>query len=292
MQKKIGKQVTGKIKVPKGKSIAVNFGDDFDAVSVWYALGNTSQAAMARGEFGAEVAVPRILDLYDKYNIKATFFIPGHTADTFPDISKEVVKRGHEVGYHGYAHEGVAGLDADEEKRIMNMGLEALSRIGVKPTGYRSPAWDYSPNTLSFIEEYGFKYDSSLMANDLYPYRPRIQELHLDKGNVFGPPSKVIEISPSWFLDDFPAMEFVIAGHAVAIEGMCSTDQLYDRWTSIFDYAVDNCPGAVFALTNHPQTTGRAHTIQLLERVIQHVILRNGWITTMDEIADAYEEDE
>ncbi len=292
MQKKIGTQVTGKIKVPKGKSIAVNIGDDFDAMSVWYSLGSSSQAACARGEFGAEVAVPRILDLYSKYDIKATFFIPGHTVDSFPDICKEILKRGHEVSYHGYAHEGVAELSANDEEKIMNAGLEALSRIGVKPMGYRSPAWDYSPNTLRLIEKYGFKYDSSLMANDLYPYRPRTQEVHFDKGNVFGPPSKVIEISPSWWLDDFPPSEFLIVGHSVKNLGMRPVDELYDRWASTFDYAVDNCPGAVFALTNHPQTIGRAHTIQLLERTIQHVILRNGWIATMDEIADAYEEDE
>ena len=292
MQKKIGKQVSGKIRAPKGKSIAVNFGLDFDAVSVWYMLGSRSQAACSRGEFGAEVGVPRLLDLYDKYGIKVTFFIPGHTADTYPDTCKEIVKRGHEVGYHGYAHEMVTTLSADEEKRVMEKGLGSLSRIGVKPTGFRSPMWDYSPNTLRYIEEHGFKYDSSVMANDLYPYRPRIQEVHLDKGNVFGPPSKVIEIPPSWFLDDFPPTEFAMFSSGGYSVGMRSVNELYDRWTSIFDYAVDNCPGGVFSLTSHPQTSGRAHTIQLIERVIQHVILRNGWIATMDEIADAYYEED
>jgi len=286
---KIGTQVSGKIKVPEGKSIAVNFGFDFDACSVWFSIGLKTQAGMSRGEFGAEVGTPRILNLLDKYDIKATFFTPGHTADTFPEICKEVVKRGHEVAYHGYAHEAVSGLSAEEEERIMKMGIEALSRIGVKPHGYRSPSWDYSPNTLKLIEKYGFKYDSSLMANDLYPYHPRYCEIHLDKANVFGPPSKVIEIPPSWFLDDFPPSEYIKVGSARSL-GLRSVDELYDRWTSIFDYAVDNCPGAVFALTNHPQTIGRAHTIQLLERVIQHVILGNAWITTMGKIVEAYEE--
>ena len=286
----MGKQVSGTVKAPEGKSIAVNFGFDFDACSLWCSFGETTQAAMSRGEFGAEVGMPRILDLLDKYNIKATVFIPGHTVDTFPDICKEVVKRGHEVGYHGYCHEGISGLSADEEARIINMGLEALDRIGVKPKGFRSPSWDYSPNTLKFIEKYGLTYDSSLMANDLYPYRPRYCEVYLDKANVFGPPSKVIEIPCSWFLDDFPPIEFVIVGGMTKSLGMRSVDEIYGRWSSIFDYAVDNCPGAVFALTNHPQTSGRAHTIQLLERMIQHVILRNGWIARMDEIADAYEE--
>jgi peptidoglycan/xylan/chitin deacetylase (PgdA/CDA1 family) len=286
LQKRIGKQVTGKIKIPEGKSIAVNFSFDFDACSVWYSYGFRTQEAMARGEFGAEVGVPRILDLLYKYKIKATFFIPGHTADTFPDISKEIAKQGHEVGHHGYAHEAVSKLSAVEEEKVMNMGLDALNRIGVKPHGYRSPSWDYSPQTLQLIEKYGFIYDSSLMANDLYPYRPRYCEVHLDRANIFGSPSKVIEIPCSWFLDDFPTTEF-IRGIRV---GMCPVGQLYNRWTSIFNYAVANCPESVFVLTNHPQTIGRAHMIQLLEQMIQHVVSNDGWITTLDSIARAYEE--
>ena len=286
MQKRIGKQVTGKIKIPEGKSIAVNFSFDFDACSVWYSYGFRTQEAMARGEFGAEVGVPRILNILNKYNIRATFFIPGHTADTFPDISKEIVNQGHEVGHHGYAHEAASKLSAAEEEKVMNMGLDALNRIGVKPRGYRSPSWDYSPQTLELIEKYNFVYDSSLMANDLYPYRPRYCEVHFDKANIFGPPSKVIEIPCSWFLDDFPATEFIRGIRT----GMCPVDQLYNRWTSIFDYAVANNPGSVFVLTNHPQTTGRAHMIQLLEQVIQHIVLNNGWITTLDSIAGAYQE--
>ena len=288
---KIGTQMSGKIKVPDGKTVAVNFGFDFDACSVWFSIGLKTQAGMSRGEFGAEVGVPRVLNLLDKYNIKATFFTPGHTADTFPEICKEVVRRGHEVAHHGYAHKNIAELSFEEETKEMEMGLEALQKIGVKPLGYRSPAWDYSPNTLKLIEKYGFKYDSSLMANDLYPYHPRYCEIHLDKANVFGPPSKVIEIPPSWFLDDFPPSEYIKVGSARNL-GLRSVDEIYGRWTSIFDYAVDNCPGAVFALTIHPQTIGRAHTIQLLERVIQHMILRNAWIARMDEIVDAYYEEE
>jgi hypothetical protein len=71
---------------------------------------------------------------------------------------------------------------------------------------------------------------------------------------------------------------------------MHPADQLYNRWTSIFNYAVANSPGSVFVLTNHPQTIGRTHMIQLLEQMIQHAVSNNGWITTLDTIARAYEE--
>jgi peptidoglycan/xylan/chitin deacetylase (PgdA/CDA1 family) len=55
------------------------------------------------------------------------------------------------------------------------------TRIGVKPRVYRSPYWDFSPNTLSILEEYGFSADSSLMGNDFQPYvirRVEVQSAH------------------------------------------------------------------------------------------------------------------
>ena len=83
------------------------------------------------------------------------------------------------VGHHDYVHENPMSLA--EETKVMQMGLEALSRIGVKPRVYRSPYWDFSPNTLSILEEYGFSADSSLMGNDFHPYvirRVEVQSAH------------------------------------------------------------------------------------------------------------------
>lgn len=101
-------QTTGKVKLPEGKRVAVNIGVDFDAHSVWMGMYDQySPAYMARGEFGAEVAAPRLLKLLDKYNIKTSWCIPGHTVDTFPEISQSVVDHGHEIVHHGYAHENI-----------------------------------------------------------------------------------------------------------------------------------------------------------------------------------------
>ncbi len=72
---------------------------------------------MSRGEFGAEVGAPRLLKLFDKYGIKTTWCIPGHTVDTFTDICKEVVARGHEVAHHGYVHENPTPLSYEEEEK-------------------------------------------------------------------------------------------------------------------------------------------------------------------------------
>jgi peptidoglycan/xylan/chitin deacetylase (PgdA/CDA1 family) len=280
-------QISGKIKLPPGKKVAVNIGTDFDAHSVW--MGNLNlftPAYMHRGEFGAEVGAPRLLKLLDKYNIKGTWCIPGHTADTFPEMAKEVVKRGHEVAHHGYAHENVSKLTLEQEEKVMQMGLEALDRIGVKPRGYRSPAWDYSPNTLQLIEKYGFKYDSSLMANDLHPYRPRMVEVHMDKANVFSPPSKIVEFPVSWYLDDFPTQELILG----SMEGLTSPNVFLERCKAIFDYALENEEGACYILTTHPQTIGRAHMLPILEQLIQYMEANGAWFATLGEMYDNYEE--
>lgn len=281
-------QTNGKVKLPDGKKVAVNIGVDFDAASVWYGTFNKiSPAYLARGEFGAEVGVPRLLDLFKKYDIQTTFCIPGHTVDTHTEVVKRIIADGHEVTHHGYAHENPTDMSFEEEEAILLKGLEALNRVGVTPVGYRSPAWDYSPNTLKLLEKYKFKYDSSLMGNDLHPYRPREVEVDFDKGNTFKEPSDIIEIPVSWYLDDFPTQEYVIGGG----EGMRSNAEVYERWKSIFDYAVNNLEGACYALTVHPQTIGRAHNIQMLENLIIYMKEKGAWFTTLVNISKSYYEE-
>lgn len=93
-------------------------------------FGKSSPVYISRGEYGAVVGVPRILDLLDKYNLKTTFFIPGHTADTYPEACKEIVARGHEVGHHGYVHEDPTDLTLEVEDSILQRGFEILVKNG------------------------------------------------------------------------------------------------------------------------------------------------------------------
>ena len=279
-------QIWGKVRVPPGKKVAVNIGCDVDAQAIWIgSFGLTSPAYMSRGEFGAEVGVPRLLRLFERHGVKATWCIPGHTVDTWPGMGKEILAAGHEIAHHGYVHENPSPMSLEEETRVMEKGLEALARIGVKPRGYRSPYWDFSPNTLSILERYGFDYDSSLMANDLHPYRPRAVEVHADRANVFGPPSRILEIPVSWYLDDFPQTEYLTGRQ----EGMRPAPDILERWEAIYDYAAEHEEGACYALTTHPQTIGRAHMIQMLEELIVYMKEHGAWFATLGEICDATE---
>ncbi|MBY6059284.1 polysaccharide deacetylase family protein [Leisingera daeponensis] len=280
----------GKLNLPAGKKIAVNLGVDFDAQSLWLGgFNRPSPSFMSRGEFGAEVGMPRILDLFKREGIKSTFFTPAHTVDTFPGICKRSVDEGHEIGHHGYYHENPTLIKRETEKRLIDLAFKTYkNQLGVRPVGYRSPYWDYSDNTLDLVEEAGFLYDSSLMARDLVPYRPQRWQVNWEKGNVAGPASKVLEIPVSWYLDDFPALAYTGAQ-----EGMSDTDGVLRRWSDIFDYGYKNVEGGIFAMALHPQIIGQAHHMMMLERLIDHIKNHDGvWFATCEEIANAWEDDD
>src|SRR5262250_3251002 len=91
---------------------------DFDAVSIWIQNGMTTPSPISRGEFGA-VGAERVLDLLERYKIKATWFIPGHTLETYPDMCRRVHLSGHEIANHGYTHEVPSRLSADAEEAVL-----------------------------------------------------------------------------------------------------------------------------------------------------------------------------
>ncbi len=287
-------QQAGRVRLPPGRAVAVAVTFDFDALAVWDGtFGVRGPAWTSRGEFGAEVAVPRLLRLLERHGVTSTWFVPGHTADTFPAACRDVIAAGHEVAHHGYAHENPLAVDRDGERAVLLKGLAALERIGVRPRGYRSPAWDVSEHTLDLLAELGFDWDSSLMANDVHPYRPRLWRpgslvSHggrdvAGSASVPGVPSPVLEIPVSWFLDDFPTQEVTPGAPRV----MVAPSALEERWTAILDFAATQETGAVYVLTLHPQTIGRPHLVGVLDRLLAHATEVGGAPMTLSEVADA-----
>ena len=93
---------------------------DFDAISLWigpYAA--RSPSMISRGEFGA-VGCQRILRLLEREGITATFFVTGHTAETYPDLTRAIAAAGHEIGHHGYLHENPLALETRQRQEILN----------------------------------------------------------------------------------------------------------------------------------------------------------------------------
>lgn len=245
---------------------------DFDALSVWLGdRGSATPAELSRGEYGARVGVPRILELLAAYDLRATFFVPGHTADSFPQIVAGILEKGHEVAHHGYGHEDPSTQSVDEERRSLERGISALNRfLGHPPLGYRSPSWDYSASTLALLVEYGFVYDSSLFAHDFQPYHPRLGDrVTADEPLTLGHETSIWEFPVDFGLDDWPHFTFRFEPPRV---GLSAPSKVLAIWVDEFDYMVAHEKSGVFTLTMHPQVIGRGHRMMMLERFIQHVL--------------------
>lgn len=247
---------------------------DFDGMSLWLGSFKSNNPSMiSRGEFGA-IAIPRILALLKQHNIRATFCVPGHTIYAYPDLLRMIHDEGHELAHHGWVHENPATFDLAGERQNLERGLEALQQIvDVQPKGYRSPAWDFSPNTIELLLEYGFVYDSSCMGNDFYPYYLRRgDQWSTTEPYIYGEVTNLVEIPVTWGLDDFPPFEYVWGQNT----GLSAPSAVEEMWRGDFDYAYAHCEGGIYNLTMHPQVIGRGHRMLMLERLINHFKSHDG----------------
>jgi peptidoglycan/xylan/chitin deacetylase (PgdA/CDA1 family) len=245
---------------------------DFDALCVWLAgYPRATPAMLSRGEYGARIAIPRILKLLAAYDVPATFFIPGHNAESFPQAVEAIVAAGHEIAHHGYGHLDPSTQSPDAERRSLERGLAVLERFrGAPPLGYRSPSWDTSAITLSLLVEYGFLYDSSLFAGDFQPYHPRLgDQVGVDQPLHMGQEVDLWEFPVDFSLDDWPHFTFTFDPLRV---GLSAPSKVFEIWASEFDYMIEHEQQGVFTLTMHPQVIGRGHRMALLERLIQHIL--------------------
>ncbi len=241
---------------------------DFDAMSVWFGYKNVTPAMLYRGEYGARVGVPRILDLLRRYDIPATFFIPGHTVDSFPDEVRMIQDAGHEIGHHSYAHVDPSEQSPDEERADMERAFEALARVGVKPLGFRSPSGDYSTVTLSLIEEHGFLYDTSLMADDFRPYHPRLgDKVTQQTPLVRGQEARIWELPMSYEFDDWAHFQFNFNPYR---NGTSAPSKVFEIWAADYDWMAQHIDGGILTIAMHPQVIGRGHRMAMLEQFINH----------------------
>ncbi len=261
---------------------------DFDGMSGLVARGLTSPTPVSRGEFGA-VALPRILDMLKRYDIKSSFFIPGVIVHTYPQLCERIVAEGHEVGNHGWSHIPTGNLSAAEEEDELLRGTEALFKFtGKKPVGYRSPSWDLSPNTVDILLRNGFLYESSMMAHDHEPYRVRQGDVvELGKPMVFGKETDLIEMPISWSLDDFPHFEFLRLPNSVS-PGLQNASGVLENWLNDFEYMRRTCDWGVLTYTCHPYVIGRGHRMLMLESLIEGLIEKGANFITMEGAVHAW----
>jgi len=255
---------------PGGARVAVCLTWDMDNETPDLVAGGVSPISLTRGEYGAREGLPRIMEVFDKYEIPGTFFVPGAAAMLYPELVTELKKRPrHEVGIHGWLHEIPGILDnRSEEQRLLKKALAFWTKaLGKRPVGYRAPGWEFSKYTLDLIREEGFEYDSSAMSMD--------QPFEIVSENR---PTGLVELPVSWSLDDGPYLW--LPGGALP-----NPEQLFKVYKDDFDSAYSD--GTLFLLTMHPMITGHRVPMVYLDRLIAYMKSKPGvWFATGSQIVD------
>jgi peptidoglycan-N-acetylglucosamine deacetylase len=230
---------------------------------------------MTHQAYGPLVGVPRLLGLLDDFGITATFFVPGLTADRYPQVVERIAAAGHEIGHHSYSHLSPVDLGEAGEREDFERALEALDRVGVRPKGHRSALWEASWGTPALVAEYGLEYDSTLMDDDK-PYL-----LETGRGTI-------AELPPHWSLDDWEQYAYLPRPPiGVNIE---SPAKVLDLWTSELDAMRRH--GCLFMLTNHPFLSGRPGRVETLRKLVEHALARGDVeFVTAAEVAARVRED-
>ena len=263
-----------RLPVSGGARLTVALTFDHDAISDGVRRGD-SPVKLSHAEFGPRVGAPRILALLAERSIPSTWFVPGHTAETWPDQIREIVEAGHELASHGWFHEDFAALSVDEQRAVLGRSFDALAGAagGVAPAGWRAPYWALGERTLELVAAAGLRYDSSLMGDDYRLYRVRTDDRHsVVEGTRWGRDGALVEVPVYWALDDWPHFEPSDAGR----DGLSSPSKVLEIWLGELRYAYDHVPGGLLTVTMHPECIGRGHRMAMLEQFIDAAAALDG----------------
>ena len=256
-------------KWPGGARVAVLFSFDVDNETVAIRFGEPTVSSLSQGQYGGRVGLARVLDVLDKNRIPATFFIPSVSLALTPEMLPMIRKSGrHEIGVHGWIHEMNTTLPDSIERRLLTKAIAELTQMtGQKPVGYRAPSWNFSPNTLSILRDLGFRYESSLMADD------RAYELLQN-----GKPTGMVELPVEWILDDAPLFD-------PRGDRYSPPREVAKVWIDEFDKAYEE--GTMVVFTMHPHISGHRSRIVALETLIAHIKTKPGvWFATHGDAAE------
>ncbi len=258
---------------PEAKHSAFALSFDVDAESAILAVDPgfaTRVSTMSHQAYGPRVGVPRILEMLQRQGLKATFFVPGLTADRYPETVEAIAAGGHEVGHHGYSHTPFHALSPERQRAEIEGGLASLERItGAPPRGFRAPWWELTEQLPDLLSEYGFEYDSSLMDDD----RPYL--LETSRG-------RLVELPVHWIMDDWEQYAFLPEPNVGTV--IESPAKVLEMWSLEMEALADD--GGLFILTCHPFISGRPSRVRAIESLIERARHRGDtWISSLGSIA-------
>lgn len=260
---------------PGDNKVAVTITFDVDAETAPYALGDAyvdKPSRLSEARFSVVRGVPRILELFGRFDLRTTFFVPGWTAESYPHIIEAILEGGHEIGHHGYVHTKVSDATPEQQAEEIERGFDALESVGApRPTGYRNPMGEMSFETLRLIHDAGFHYDSSFLGDD----RPYIERF----GNL-----ELLELPWHWSLDDWPYF-----GYDGDFGG---TPQPASAWHEVVreEFSQARAEGRSVNIVCHPEIIGRGYRFKHLSQLLEEIVSTGeAWIPTMSELAQHVE---
>ncbi|KAF9235749.1 glycoside hydrolase/deacetylase [Melanogaster broomeanus] len=284
------------------RKVLVGFGVDVDAVAGWHSPtyldrdwnrlgsygGEDSPLDISRGMFAGEVGVPRLLKLFKKYGIKTTWFIPGHSLETFPEQMAAVRDAGHELGLHGYSHEEPSAMTLEQQRDVLDYTHKLLTEFnyGIPPKGYVAPWWQTSKEGIAMLVEKGIEYDPCRDLDSCQAYCLRAGDTwtNIDykaKAETWMKPLKkgketsIVELPGNWYLEDMTPMMFIKA--FPNSHGWVPPQTIEQLWKDMFTYFYREEKDFIFPISIHPDVSGRPQVLLMLERFIE-------WVNTHDHV--------
>ena len=259
---------------PNGAKCAACITFDMDADSLIHVAhkhdGYSRVAAISMLRYGPQVAIPRIVETYERLGIKQTFFVPAWCIERYPAAIEAMLKGGNEVAHHSYIHEHPSELPPSEEEYWLDRAFEVIkSATGQAPRGFRAPLYNFSDRTADLLAERGFVYDASLMGDDV-PYI-----LECEKGEL-------VELPTHWGLDDWP--QYVQSIDLDYMMPIRAPRHGFETFRQEFDAAYRH--GGLWIPVVHPFATGRMARWEVVEEFLEEVLNRGDvWFAPMEEIA-------
>ncbi|MEM9205877.1 MAG: polysaccharide deacetylase [Pseudomonadota bacterium] len=259
---------------PDGAKCAVAITFDMDADSLIHISkpedSHDRLYPISMGQYGPNIAIPRILDTYRRYGLRQSFFVPAWCIETYPSAVEAMLKDGHEIGHHGYIHEDPI-VTNDEQKYWFERALDVhKTEIGNTPRGYRAPVYNINQTVIDLLVEHEFRYDSSLMGDDI-PYG-----LKTGAGALY-------EMPVHWGTDDWPPFaHYDEIGYMMPVRSPSAG--LSGFWE---EFEAQYEAGGFFMLIVHPFLTGRLARWRLVEKWIEETLKsKNVWFTSLGGICD------
>jgi len=259
---------------PNGAKCACCLSFDMDADSLIHVAhrndGHKRVSAISMLKYGPQVAIPRITETYKRLGISQTFFVPAWCIEKYPQAIEAMLEGGNEVAHHSYIHEHPSELPHAEEEYWLDRALEVIVQFtGQKPRGFRAPLYNFSDQTADLLAARGFRYDSSLMGDDV-PY-------FLDSKQ-----GSLVELPTHWGLDDWP--QYVQSIDLDYMMPIRAPSHGFETFRQEFEAAYRH--GGLWIPVIHPFATGRLARWDVVTEFLESVLERGDvWFAPLEEIA-------